>query len=55
MTENTKIYADFRFSFGAIKPQRKNRIERISREGRFRIREYIQSVFFGNEIRYEII
>ena len=56
MTENTKISVDFTFSFGAIEPKRKHRIESISREGRFRTRERErESDFFCNEIRYEII
>ena len=55
MTENIKVSVDFTFSFGAIEPKRKHRIERISREGPFRTKERVQSDFLCNEIRYKII
>ena len=55
MSENTKISLDFTFSFGAIEPKRKHRIEKISREGRFRRKQRVQSDFLCYEISHEII
>ena len=55
MSKNTKISVDFTFSFGAIEPKRKHRIEKISREGRFRRKQRVQSDFLCYEISHEII
>ena len=55
MTENRNISWDFTFSFGAIEPKRKHRIERISREGKFMKKERVQNYFLSYETRYEIV
>ena len=55
MTKNYKISEDFTFSFGAIEPKRKHRIERISRDGQFRKKERVENYFLCYEILYEII
>ena len=55
MTKNKKISMDFTFSFRAIEPKRKQRIERVSGKGQFRTKGRVQSDFLCNEILYEII
>ena len=50
MTENKNISWDFTFSFGAIEPKRKHRIERISREGKFMIIMVIKVISFAMKL-----
>ena len=55
MTANKKISGDFTFSFGAIEPKTKHRIERISRDSKFIKKEHVQNYFLCYETCYEIV